>query len=130
MQRYMAGDFPRQEQQQRQQPGTARPPLYHAVQLGAYVLEQRGREGASAYASALLPVLPYDMIQGMCRQLGIAAPEKPKPLPPQEGGQSAKNRQPNCGEPDMEMILRLMQLMKGKNGDGADLSQLVKMLGK
>ena len=30
----------------------------------------------------------------------------------------------------MEMILRLMQLMKGKNGDGADLSQLVKMLGK
>ena len=57
MQRYMAGDFPRQEQQQRQQPGTARPPLYHAVQLGAYVLEQRGREGALAYASALLPVL-------------------------------------------------------------------------
>ena len=89
MQRYMAGDFPRQEQQQRQQPGTARPPLYHAVQLGAYVLEQRGREGASAYASALLPVLPYDMIQGMCRQLGIAAPEKPKPLPPQEGEENS-----------------------------------------
>lgn len=136
MQRYLASELPNQAAKQtRPMPNggqTAPMPqaVQHAIGLGTYVLEQRGREGAALYLQGLQSVLPHSMIETVCRVLQLPVPQM------QEGNcvETVKQHTPQQSqrsEPDMEMILRMIQMMKGESGrDLSSLFQLINGKGK
>jgi len=127
MQRYSASDLPHRTATL--QSGVRKDSLpqavQHAIQLGAYVLEQRGREGAAAYVRGLRQVLPDTMLEPICMHLQVPMP----PYEPSISAQEHERQQPQKprSEPDMETILKLMQLMKGK--DAPDVSMLMQLMG-
>lgn len=131
MQRYSASELPQQNGSQRPpvqngQQNAQQQAIQHAAHLGAYVLEQRGREGAELYVRGLCRVLPEAMLVPLCKHLQISLPQQ------REEACAASNDRPQQikqrNEPDMEMLLKLMQLMKGNNGK--DLSALMQLFGK
>lgn len=131
MQRYLASDLPQGDGRQPQQNGRgsyenpAAHAVHHATQLGYYIVEQRGREGAIQYMEGLLCVLPSQMVEQICQSLRIPVPQK-KSVPVSDETEMKTPQRRTRSEPDMEMVLKLMQLMKG---DGKqDLSAMLKLM--
>ena len=133
MQRYLASELPNQAAKQtRSMPnGGQTVPMpqavQHAIGLGTYVLEQRGREGAALYLQGLQSVLPHSMIETVCRVLQLPVPQRQEG----NGAEAEKHQVPpqqkkQRSEPDMEMVLRMIQMMKGESGK--DLSSLFQMM--
>ena len=127
MQRYSASELPQQNAMGTQPAQNAyqQQAVQHAIQLGAYILEQRGREGATAYTEGLLRVLPEAMVASVCGRLQIPLPQLREETSVLKDRQETKKQR---AEPDMEMILKLMQMMQGK--DTKDLSALMQLIGR
>ncbi len=131
MQRYSAGEFPKRPAEQ--QACGQDTPIGHAVLLGRYILEQRGKEGAACYLTGLRPVLPDGMLREIAARLCVPMPQGPEkppcPPPPPSCPQQKQN------VPDMETLVQLMQLLGNANGGnngsgGPDVKALLKLMGK
>lgn len=134
MQRYSAGEFPKRPAEQ--QACGQDTPIGHAVLLGRYILEQRGKEGAACYLTGLRPVLPDGMLREIAARLCVPMPqepEKPPCPPPPPSPPSCPQQKQNV--PDMETLVQLMQLLGNANGGnngsgGPDVKALLKLMGK
>lgn len=134
MQRYSAGEFPKRPAEQ--QACGQDTPIGHAVLLGRYILEQRGKEGAACYLTGLRPVLPDGMLREIAARLCVPmpqGPEKPPCPPPPPSPPSCPQQKQNA--PDMETLVQLMQLLGNANGGnngsgGPDVKALLKLMGK
>ena len=101
--------------------------LNAAADLGGFVRAEHGREGVKRYVSALLPFVPYSMIESLSRALDVPTPSQgvERPVRVEEDKPPAK--------PAMspEQMLALMQALGGgqKGGGGLDPKLLLQLLG-
>ena len=88
-----------------------------AVLLGESIRAERGRCGVRAYLSALADCLPHEWVTDVAARLEQPCPPAPPPPPPfdpilqDEPKRPLAPPEPHAQKPDMEKILRLMQLM-------------------
>lgn len=88
-----------------------------AVLLGESIRAERGRCGVRAYLSALADCLPHEWVRDVAARLEQPCPPAPPPPPPfdpilqDESKRPLPPPEPHAQKPDMEKILRLMQLM-------------------
>ena len=79
-----------------------------AVTLGRYILTERGRFGVRAYLLTLGELMPREWTEQIARALELPPPmPAPRPDPPN----AQPPPEPRGSKPDMEKMLKLMQLM-------------------
>ena len=102
-----------------------------AVALGEAIRTERGRYGLAAYLNGLADCMPHEWVREIARRLSQPCPPPPPPPPPFDPGIGSvppippgqmqpgpvppmppgPPPEPRQKQPDMEKLLRLMQLM-------------------
>lgn len=85
---------------------TGMSPLSCAVTLGEAVRDEHGRAGVEAYVTALVPLLPAQLVDQLAYRLNVPVPS-PKPAPPPPPPPPPKPQQP-----DMEKLFQMMRLFE------------------
>ncbi len=103
--------------------------LNAAVGLGDYVRTEHGREGVKRFVYAIMPLVPYSMIESLARALDV-----PAPAPGQSAERSVRieeDKPPSKPPMSPDQMLALVQAMGGggQKSGGLDPKLLLQLLG-